>query len=285
MSVRLPAPPPAAAARTRWDRRGDRWGRAGFRRPAPGESVRVVSYGPQQRVYVPELRADWLTQSFVHWAYSPAQIQLLLPRGLAVDTYDGSAWVSLTPFVMAGVRPPGSPAALPPFAETNLRTYVRGPDGRDGLWFLSIEVACPVMLAARAMGVPYRLGRLALARHGDTVAYTGVRWGGGPRYRLVVRPGEPVRPSRLDVWLTSRWRAFTLRWGVLWETPVEHAPWPLRETRLEAMEETLTRAAGLPPPVARPIVHFSDGVRNVRLGVSRPVRRRGRVRDRAAPGG
>ncbi|MEU0009099.1 DUF2071 domain-containing protein [Streptomyces sp. NPDC006314] len=89
----------------------------------------------------------------------------------------------------------------------------------------------------------------------------------------------------MDVWLTSRWRAFTRHLGAVWETPVEHAPWPLREARLDAMEETLTRAAGLPPPATEPVVHFSDGVRNVRLGVSRPVRRRGRVRHLAAPGG
>ncbi|MFF5532901.1 YqjF family protein [Streptomyces cinerochromogenes] len=241
----------------------------------------MVSYGPRQRVHVPALRADWLTQTFVHWACPPARVQPLLPRGLAVDTYDGSAWVSLTPFLMSGVRPPGSPVALPPFAETNLRTYVRGPGGREGLWFLSIEVACPVMLAARAVGVPYHVGRLELARRADAVHYAGARRGGGPGYRMAVRPGEPIRPSRLDVWLTSRWRAFTGRCGALWETPVEHAPWPLREARLLALEETCTRVVGLPPPVTEPIVHFSDGVRNVRLGVSRPVGRGGRIRDRA----
>ncbi|MEV6837779.1 DUF2071 domain-containing protein [Streptomyces sp. NPDC051133] len=232
----------------------------------------MVSYGPERRVYVPALRAGWLTQAFVHWAYPPDQVQRLLPEGLVVDTFDGSAWVTLTPFVMAGVRPPGIPAALPPFAETNLRTYVRDREGRAGLWFLSVEVACPVMLAARAVGIPYHMGRLALARRSGALAYTGSRWGGGPSYRVVVRPGEPVRPTRRDVWLTSRWRAFTRRFGALWETPVEHEPWPLREAGIEAVSENLTGAVGLPPPVREPLVHFSDGVRRVRLGLSRPVR-------------
>ncbi|GGW14153.1 hypothetical protein GCM10010501_21050 [Streptomyces libani subsp. rufus] len=236
-------------------------------------------------MHVPGLRAHWLTQTFVHWPYPPDRIQSLLPRGLTVDTYDGSAWVSLTPFVMAGVRPHGSPAALPPFAETNLRTYVRGPDGGQGLWFLSIEVACPVMLAARAVGVPYHLGRLRLARRDGVVAYSGARRGGGTGYRLSVRPGEPIRPSGRDVWLTSRWRAFTRQLGALWETPVEHAPWPLREARLETLSETVTTVAGLPAPVTEPVVHFSDGVRDVRLGVSHPVRRRGRAFPGCAPDG
>ncbi|WP_308280809.1 DUF2071 domain-containing protein [Streptomyces barringtoniae] len=89
---------------------------------------------------------------------------------------------------------------------------------------------------------------------------------------MVVRPGEPVRPSPRDVWPTSWWRAFTMGCGVLWQTPVEHEPWPLRAARLEDLAETLTRAAGLPPPAQAPRVHFSDGVHKVRFGVSSPVR-------------
>jgi uncharacterized protein YqjF (DUF2071 family) len=234
--------------------------------------MRVVTYGPEQRVRLPALRAGWLTQTFVHWAYAPELIQRLLPDDLTVDTYDGHAWVGLTPFVMADVRPPGSPVALAAFPETNLRTYVRGPGGREGLWFLSIEVASPVMLAARAIGAPYHLGRLHLARSGESVTYTGSRSSGEPAYRLTVRPGPPIRPTYQDVWLASRWRAFTHSAGTLWETPVQHEPWPLRRARLDDLAENVTRAAGLPAPAQEPLVHFSDGVHMVRLGLSRPVR-------------
>ncbi|MGW3209246.1 YqjF family protein [Streptomyces sp. NPDC001135] len=227
---------------------------------------------------LPAPRAGWLTRTFVHWAYSPEQVQRLLPEGLTVETRDQWAWVSLTPFVMARVRPPGVPAALPFFAETNLRTYVRERGGRDGLWFLTLEVGSRVMLAARAIGAPYHLGHLTLSRGGDVVTYAGTRGHGGPSYRVVVRPGEPVRPSPRDVWLTSRWRAFTRGCGVLWQTPVDHEPWLLRAARLEDLQETLTRAAGLPPPAQAPLVHFSDGVHKVRFGISRPVRPTGRRR-------
>ncbi|OPG10943.1 hypothetical protein B1R27_00010 [Streptomyces sp. GKU 895] len=109
------------------------------------------------------LRAGWLTQTFLHWAYAPELIQRLLPDGLTVATYDGHAWVGLTPFVMADVRPPGSPVALAALPETNLRTYVRGPGDREGLWFLSIEVASPVMLAGR-----HRRARAVAAAHGPS---------------------------------------------------------------------------------------------------------------------
>ncbi|MGW2715370.1 DUF2071 domain-containing protein, partial [Streptomyces sp. NPDC001356] len=42
--------------------------------------------------------------------------------------------------------------------------------------------------------------------------------------------------------------------------------------RLDSVEETLTRAAGLPPPTTAPLAHYSDGVHKVRLGLSHPVR-------------
>ncbi len=134
---------------------------------------------------VPALRASWLTQTFIHWPFRPEVVQALLPEELVVDEYDGAAWVGLTPFVMADVRPPGVPAAmpgLPTFEETNLRTYVRHRNGRDGLWFLSIEVAFPLMVAARVIGAPYNPGSLSITTSADTVSYAGSRWTGGCLY-------------------------------------------------------------------------------------------------------
>lgn len=141
------------------------------------------------------LRAGWLTQTFVHWSYPVEAVQALVPEPLVVDEYGGAAWVGLTPFVMADVRPPGVPArlpGLPTFAETNLRTYVRHPSGRDGLWFLSLEVASPLMLAARGIGAPYHLGALDVTRRETTLVYSGRRWAGEP---LTVSPCAPARPS------------------------------------------------------------------------------------------
>lgn len=79
------------------------------------------------------------------------------PAGLTVETFDGSAWIGLTPFLMEGVRAPGVPAVpwLSRFPEINVRTYVRDGRGRSGIWFLSSDAArLPAVLAARAS---YRL--------------------------------------------------------------------------------------------------------------------------------
>ncbi|MCZ0206012.1 DUF2071 domain-containing protein [Streptomyces achromogenes] len=237
----------------------------------------MAAYGAEHRVRLPALCAGWMTQTFVHWAYPAEAVRALVPQPLVVEEYGGSAWVGFTPFVMTDVRPPGVPSALPglpTFAETNLRTYVRHPNGRDGLWFFSLEVACPLMLGARAIGAPYHPGVLEVTRSGETVRYSGRRRRGRACYRLAVRPGAPVeRPTARDVWLTSRWRAYTRSPGLLWETPVAHEPWPLAGAAVEELEETLTAEAGLPAPAGEPVVHFSDGVRHVRMGVPVPCSR------------
>lgn len=130
---------------------------------------------------------SWRDLTFVHWRVSVEAVAQMLPAGLVADEYDGSAWVSLTPLVMARMRRlavpvPGLsrlPGGVEPSTtpETNLRTYVRGPDGRDGLWFLSIEVGSPEVATVlrTVIGAPYYPGRLRVDRRGDTVAYAAVR--------------------------------------------------------------------------------------------------------------
>src|SRR5689334_20080880 len=68
-----------------------------------GDSRCVVTYGAEQRVRVPVLRAGWLTQTFVHWSFPVKAVQALVPAPLVVDEYEDRAWVGLTPFVMAEV--------------------------------------------------------------------------------------------------------------------------------------------------------------------------------------
>ena len=238
-----------------------------------------------EHVPIPTLKAEWRTLTFLHWPVPPARVQAVLPAGLTVDEYDGAAWIGLTPFVMGAMRPlglpllpsPGGrlPSALPDLSstpETNLRTYVRGPDGRDGVWFLSMDVGNPILAftARGLLGAPYRFGRLTVEPRSGVVAYAGFGAFGQERYRLRVRPGERVRPSPLEVWLSGRWRLYTHHLGRLLATPVEHEPWPLQAADCEHLEENLTDGAGVLVS-GRPLAHFAEKVAEVRAGVPRIV--------------
>src|SRR5437868_2057799 len=81
----------------------------------------------------------WENLLFLHWGVPAGLIQPTLPAGLSVDTFQGTAYLAISPFFMRGVRPIGMPALpmLSDFQEMNVRTYVRGADGMPGIWFYS----------------------------------------------------------------------------------------------------------------------------------------------------
>jgi uncharacterized protein YqjF (DUF2071 family) len=229
---------------------------------------------PESRVTLPVLRQAWRTVAFLHFAYDPDDVRPLLPDRLEVQTYDGVAWVSITPLVVAAARLPGMPSAFaaPPFAETNLRTYVRAPDGTDGLWFFSLDCASRAFtLAARAaIGANYVHAALDVSVADGLVTYRGRR-DDVAEYEIAVRTGAPLGPSDRDAWLTGRWYAYTRHLGALLCVPVAHEPWPLVTADVVSCRESLTVAAGLPPPTAPPVATFSPGVEGVRFGIARPL--------------
>jgi uncharacterized protein YqjF (DUF2071 family) len=237
---------------------------------------------PEQRVGLPWLYQRWDSLTFLHWSYDPAVVQRLLPAGLTVHAFDGRAWVGHTPFLMRGARPPLLPTmgGWSTYPEINVRTYARGPDGRDGLFFLSLDTPRIAYLLARTLGLAYAWSpRMRWARRGRVVEYAAHRRvppAGRPVSRVRVEVGEQLAPGELgdlDHFLTGRWRAYHVLGGRLLVTPVEHEPWPLWRATATQLHDELVAAAGLPAPEGPPLVHFSEGV-DVRVGYPRPVRAR-----------
>lgn len=114
---------------------------------------------PEETVPFPLVHQRWRHVSFLHWRYDDQVIQRILPDGLRPHVIDGSAWVGLTPFLVEGFRPTGAPGlpGLSSFAETNLRTYAVDGQGKDGLWFLSLDVSSVMMtsLGRSGLNLPY----------------------------------------------------------------------------------------------------------------------------------
>jgi uncharacterized protein YqjF (DUF2071 family) len=221
---------------------------------------------------------DWRELTFLHWRYPAGTVQALLPAGLTVDTYNGDAWVGLVPFLMDRVRPFGLPVLpwMSRFAETNVRTYVRGPDGRTGIWFFSLDAArLPAVLAGRAgFGLPYFRAAMTVRSARGAIAYHSRRLWPGPRTASLdaqVELGEPVGPGPLETFLTARFRLYSKVAGRLVSVDAVHEPWPLYRAELAYLRQNLIEAAGLPTPTHEPVTYASTGVR-VRLGGPRPVR-------------
>lgn len=220
---------------------------------------------------------EWRDLAYLHWRYDPTEIQRLLPRGVEVDTFDGSAWVGLIPFSMRNIGLPKFPPIpyFGSFPEINVRTYVRR-NGIPGVWFFSLDInrLIPAVVARTTYLLPYCWGS-ASNTLSDGMLKTTVerRWPRRASANTEVRIGDAMsEPDELSVFLSARWGLYSrgLFGGVLY-APVDHERWPLYSAACETVESNLFEVAGLTAPVGEPHVMFSPGV-SVRIGLPRRAR-------------
>ncbi len=236
-----------------------------------GEYALAPDSSQSRPVKFPLMFQRWNHLTFLHWRFPIASVASIIPPPLEVESFDGSAWVGITPFWLSGLRPPFFPALpwLSAFPETNCRTYVRGPDGESGVWFFSLDAARALAVAGARLGygLPYAWSRMCVRFAGGLVRYESHRrWPDRKAMtRIEVQPGEPIESGELETFLTARFRLYSFMGGMLTSSRVEHPPWPLSNARVSHLEQTLTDAAGLPETHDRPIAHYSRGV-SVRVG-------------------
>src|SRR5947209_7678700 len=124
------------------------------------------------------MKQTWHDLLFAHWSLPPEQIRPAVPAQLALDTFDGKAWVGVIPFWMSAVRA----RFLPPlpgvsrFPELNARTYVTY-NGKPGVYFFSLDAArrAAVWGARSFYHLPYFYAAMKAARHGGRIHYSSVR--------------------------------------------------------------------------------------------------------------
>jgi uncharacterized protein YqjF (DUF2071 family) len=220
----------------------------------------------------PVMFQDWNWLTFVHWRFPAQTIAPFLPRGLQVDTFDGSAWVGMTPFYLSHLRPRLLPAVpwISHFPETNVRTYVRDRNGYPGIWFFSLDAArlTAVVGARMSYGLPYKWARMSVKRNGNRIHYRSSRIREDTAFvNATFETGLSIHRGDLEFFLTERYRLYTILAGRLAFADVEHEPWPLQQSHVIHLEQSLLRSAGLPPATEEPLVLFSRGVR---VAVGRP---------------
>ncbi len=232
----------------------------------PESAVEPVSIDPPFRVPRPVIRQSWLELTFLHWSFDPARVRPLIPKGLELDLWEGKCYVGLIPFILADITLVKAPALpwLSRFNETNVRTYVRDRNGHRGVWFFSLDAArlAAVIGARISYALPYYWARMNVHRDGPRVHYRSRR-----RHRpkgetnIVVTPGAAIaEPSPLEIFLTARWHLFAQRRGQLLRADIDHPRWPLQRATVNALEESLLSAAGLPEPTGEPLAHFSSAI-------------------------
>jgi uncharacterized protein YqjF (DUF2071 family) len=223
------------------------------------------------------MRQRWEKLTFLHWSYDPRIVEPLIPAPLTLDVFDGAAWIGLVPFLIAGLRPPFLPALpwISRFPETNVRTYVRGPDGARGVWFFTLDAdrLLAVLAARKVYHLPYNWAAMQVVNSSTGVRYLSTRKAsfGYGHTDMLIRPGAPISLGKIENFLTARFRLYSAKCNRVYTVPIEHAPWPLQSATVMKLENSLVRSCNLPDPTGEPLVHYSDDLA-VKIGRLERVR-------------
>lgn len=207
-------------------------------------------------------RQSWRDLLFMHWPVPAWTLRALVPEKLELEEFDGTAWLGLVPFRMAGVmrRPWPDMPLVSAFPELNVRTYVTR-DGKPGVWFLSLDAASrlAVWAARRFFHLPYYLADMSLLEDASGIRYRSVR--GGAEVMTTYRPtSDPylAQAGSLEHWLTERYCLYAQAPdGSIWRNNVHHHPWPLQSAVADLERNTLLATHGIAVQGPPPLLHFS----------------------------
>jgi uncharacterized protein YqjF (DUF2071 family) len=206
----------------------------------------------------------WLDLLFAHWSLPVAAVRPAVPAELPIDTFDGRAWLGITPFEVAGLRLRGTPPVpgLSRFPETNVRTYTT-VGGRPGIYFLSLDAASALAVvgARLTFRLPYFRARMSIDRVAGEIVYRTTRPAPAAALRVRYRPGGMAyraQPGTLDHFLTERYCLYTLDdRRVVLRGEIHHPPWALQQATADFELNTMTAPYGIQLPGDPPLLHFS----------------------------
>ena len=209
----------------------------------------------------------WENLLFAHWAVPIATLRRVVPAAIPIDSFDGSAWLGVTPFRVSAFRLRGTPHVpwLTQFPETNVRTYAT-IDGKPGIYFFSLDAASRVAVSAarRTYRLPYFHARMSIERKKRAIAYRSERVSDdGPpaalrlRYRPTLEPSR-ASPGSLEHFLTERYCLYTLDdAGGVQRADIHHPPWPLQPADAEWEHNSMASGLGVELRAEHALLHFA----------------------------
>ena len=224
----------------------------------------------------PLFLADWERALFLHFEVDAVALQEAVPYEL--DLWEGeTAMLSLVAFTMRAMRPAlGGDATRWLFSGMatheflNARTYVRGPDGERGIFFVCEWL--PNLLARcvgpLSYGLPYRLGKIDYEHRHEKGQWSGEvvarRESGRLGYRAHIS-NAPDEVERRD-FLLERYTAFTATAGLRRKFRVWHEPWEAVAMDVEIKDESILELVPGCSGERLVAAHYAEGVKDVWMG-------------------
>lgn len=204
---------------------------------------KLLNYTGHRTAPLPKLpwimHQKWEELLSLHIPVDPAEILPHVPKELALDLYDGKAWVSIFPFLIRdlGLRSIPKFPYFHKFLELNVRTYVKYK-GIPGVYFFSLdaEKVMPV-LGARTVTLPYYKAKMKKAEKYGWTHYSSRRQHAGKAYfearYKTLTSAAPAEKGTLDHWLFERYRLYqTIRGNVI-HIDIHHLKWNLADVSID----------------------------------------------------
>jgi uncharacterized protein YqjF (DUF2071 family) len=197
----------------------------------------------------------WEDLLLASWPVPAAALRSSVPLPLEVDTFAGTAWVSLVPFRATDMRIHG----LPPipgqiaFCELNFRTYVQY-SGARGVYFLSLDCQGELasFIGSKLFGLPFREATITIEPRGEAFrveSRRAERNGQGADFLASYSPrGNAATPAvgSLEQFLTDRLSLFVVGPdGHLHRGDIWHNPWLLTPAEVHIDANSIAAAAGI----------------------------------------
>jgi hypothetical protein len=215
----------------------------------------------------PLMEHHWGKLLFMHWKIPVEALRPLIPERLTIDTFEGEAWIGVTPFTLWDVRLSFTPPVpwLSDFHELNVRTYVH-LDGVPGVWFFSLNAnSLTTVLGARTLyHLPYFNARIDLRQEGKTINYDLSRTGDSrAEFKATWEIGAALpesHPDSLEFFLTERYCLYSSRGENLYRARIHHRPWPLQKATLSSFASTMIEGDGIQTPEGSALLHYAEAL-------------------------
>ncbi|HEY1254924.1 MAG TPA: DUF2071 domain-containing protein [Terracidiphilus sp.] len=218
------------------------------------------------------MKQRWNDLLFAHWPVQASSLASLVPEGLLVDSFNGSAWLGIMPFWMDRIKVRGIPTipGVRCFPDLSLCTYVHEErSGTPGVFCLSLDASnlLAVGVGRSFYHLPYHWAQMHMDQRserefsffsrrrlsGQPVIFKARYRGLGPSRRLM-----ECGAGSLEYFLMERYCLFSRNPdGLPIRANLHHVSSQLEEAEADIEQNNLAEVLGIHLPEQAPVLHYS----------------------------
>lgn len=182
---------------------------------------------------------SWIHTLFLHWPITKEALRPLVPEELIIDTYNGSAWISIVTFHAEDSKLRHSPkwTSLDPVTQINVRTYVTVPQSKEsGVYFFSIHLKhLTAALGAKTLfQLPFHYAQTKMKEVTKETIHVTAQDAGKKLFSATYTPDmTTLSVSDVGSFLAERYCIWNVKGDRLIKIPIKHQQWDLYDAKIE----------------------------------------------------